>query len=435
MSNIMTKDYEQIDYLRTLRDDYACPCDESTMYDNFLIPYKAEGIKVWSKGHDEPFIDMVLGYSSLNFGHNYPALIESIRSNLRLQQIHSFHTEKKLVLSKFLADKVSKDEKYKVYFDIGGTSVVEAAIRLCRNFHKKKYIISFSGAYHGASYLASSISDDRLLDKSQYGFNNLSEFVINLPFPSTTNTVTVEDCMQKLQDACSNYEVSAVIVEPIQGANGFIFPKNKFLQRLREVTQANDVSLIIDEIQAGMGRSGYFFAYQKENILPDIVLLSKSLAGGFYPLSCIIAKSQFFDVVAKTGTAFQSTFNNNPFGVYVASEVMKLLNTDLLNRINSVGKNFLEKLFFIDDNPYIFNLRGQGLALAFNVTEKNNPDRPSKELAHRLVSQALKEKLILYSCGVSGNVIKLAPSFFITDKEISLVLDKLLRAIENSLKA
>ncbi len=206
-----------MDDFQALRDKYACPCDESVMYDKFLIPTDAEGMNVWFEGDPEPYLDLVLGYSSVNFGHKHPDIVRATQEAASdITQIHSFHTKQKLLLSQYLADKVSKSESYQVYFDIGGASVVSAAMRLCRNHTERKFIVNFTGAYHGVGQQAASVSDEHFLYREQYGIDALSEYVITLPFPSKHSDVSTAQVISQLTAAFESNDVAAVIVEPIQ---------------------------------------------------------------------------------------------------------------------------------------------------------------------------------------------------------------------------
>lgn len=417
-----------------IRDKYACPCDESVMYDKFLLPVRAEGMHVWVDGDTTPYLDTVLSYSSINFGHCHPFLVKAAQEAVAsLTQIHSFHTKGKLLVSQYLANKVSPNESFKVYYDVGGSSVVASAVRLCRNFSKKPYMITFTGAFHGTGHYAASLTDDRLLNKAQYGIANINDFVIRLPYPSPLNGVTTNETIALLEKELDSGRVAGVMVEPVQGANGFLFPWDDFLPRLREVTTRHDVLLAVDEIQTGMGRCGRFFAYQKSDILPDIVLLSKSLAGGFFPLSAIIARSALFDAVPARGTAFQSTFNNNPFGLVMAQKVIELMETEnCLENARAKGAILLDRLRFVEENPCITRLRGEGLALAFDLTAPDAPDEPSEERAKALVRAGLEEHIIFYSCGVHRNSIKMAPALTIRDSEIDLIAESLKRALHRA---
>ena len=181
--SVCVENDSEMDYA-SVKDTYACPCDESKMYDKFLMPVKSKGIWVWFDGQEEPYLDLVLNYSSVNFGHCYPPIVKIVREVVeRVDQIHSFHSKDKLELSEYLSKKVSKDENYKVYFNIGGSAAVSDAIRLCRHTTGKKYMISFDGSFHGVSRIAASVADDRLVAKEQFGIP-ISDYTFSVPFPS-----------------------------------------------------------------------------------------------------------------------------------------------------------------------------------------------------------------------------------------------------------
>jgi len=334
----------EIDYA-SIKDTYACPCDESKMYDKFLMPVKSKGMWVWFDGEEEPYLDLVLNYSSVNFGHCYPPIVKIVKEVIeRVDQIHSFHSKDKLELSEYLSKRVSTDENYQVYFNIGGSAAVSDAIRLCRYATGKKCMISFDGSFHGVSSAAASVADDRLVAKEQFGIP-ISDYTFSVPFPSTHNDVTISDCLEKIEKLISENDIAGIIVEPIQGAGGFIIPKDSFLLELSNLCKRCDVKLIIDEIQVGFGRAGSFFVYQQYGVEnPDIVLLSKSIAGGYFPVSAVIARSDFFANVPLRGTAFQTTFNNSSLGLGIANQLMKFVEKEkIFDGILEKGEIFLEK--------------------------------------------------------------------------------------------
>ena len=420
----------EIDYA-FLKDTYACPCDESKMYDKFLMPVKAEGMWVWFDGEEEPYLDLVLNYSSVNFGHCYPPIVEIAKKVIeRVDQIHSFHSKDKLELSEYLSKKVSLEKNYKVYFNIGGSAAVSDAIRLCRHSTGKKYMISFDGSFHGVSHTAASVADDRLVAKEQFGIP-VSEYTLSVPFPSKHNDVTVSDSLEKIEKLISDYDVAGIIVEPIQGAGGFIIPKDSFLLELSEFCKRCEVKLIIDEIQVGFGRAGSFFVYQQYGVTnPDIVLLSKSIAGGYFPVSAVIARSDLFDSVPVRGTAFQTTFNNSSFGLGIANQLMKLVeNEKIFESIPEKGKNLLNKLSILSQSPYVADLRGMGLAIAFDIVDPVSK-KPSAKLAKTFVSKCLEEHVISYACGVNFNSVKIIPSLVVTNDEIDIIVDKLDKCLQ-----
>jgi 4-aminobutyrate aminotransferase-like enzyme len=414
-----------------LRDDYACRCDESGMYDQFLMPVKAEGMWVWFEGDPEPYLDLVLNYCSVNFGHCYPPIVKIVQDTVtQVDQIHSFHSKDKLELSEFLVNKVSNGQPYNVYFNIGGSAAVSDALRLCRSATDKRYVISFDGSFHGVSESAVSVNDDRLVNKGQFGIP-IGEYVISAPFPSKHNNVSVEESLARIEALIAEYDVAGLIVEPIQGAGGFVIPEDSFLPELSKLCRRHQVNLIVDEIQVGFGRAGSFFVYQQYGIeSPDIVLLSKSIGGGYFPVSAVIAKSDLYSKVPSRGTAFQTTFNNSSFGLRVANQLMQLVEKEkLFDGVLERGDLFLQKLQFLSDSPYFVNLRGVGFAIAFDVIDPVS-QKPSDRLAKQWMSTCLKEHVITYACGVNFNSVKIIPPIVINEDDMDLIVERLKRCLE-----
>jgi len=156
------------------------------------------------------------------------------------------------------------------------------------------------------------------------------------------------------------------------------------------------------------------------------VLVSKSLSGGYYPLSAIIAKSRLFETVSHSGTAFQSTFNNNPFGIQIALQITEMIDREnLFENARIQGSKLFEQLRFIEDSPFTANLRGHGLAIAFDVVDSKSSGRPAPELARRFANIALDQHVFVYACGVNRSTIKFAPMITINDDDISVIVRKL----------
>jgi len=317
-----------------------------------------------------------------------------------------------------------------VYFNIGGSAAVSDALRLCRYSTGKRYIISFDGSFHGVSHAAASVVDDRLVAKEQFGIP-ISDYTLSVPYPSKHNDVTVSYCLEKIEKLISDYDVAGIIVEPIQGAGGFIIPKDSFLIELSELCKRCEVKLVMDEIQVGFGRAGSFFVYQQYGVTnPDIVLLSKSIAGGYFPVSAVIARSDLFDNVPVRGTAFQTTFNNSSFGLGIANQLMKFVEKEkIIDGIPEKGNNLLTKLRFLDESPYVTDLRGLGLAIAFDIVDPLSK-LPSDKFAKIFVSQCLEEHVISYACGVNYNSVKIIPSLVVTDIEIDIIVERLGKCLQ-----
>lgn len=417
---------------KLLRDAYACRCDESGMYDQFLMPVKAKGMWIWFEGDPEPYMDLVMNYCSVNFGHCYPPVVKIVQDTVsQVDQIHSFHSKDKLELSEYLVKKVGSDQPYSVYFNIGGSAAVSDALRLCRYATGKRYIISFDGSFHGVSEAAASVDDDRLVHKGQFGVS-IGDYTISVPFPSKQNNISVEESLAHIEDLIAEYDVAGLIVEPIQGAGGFVIPEDSFLPELSKLCKRHQVNLIIDEIQVGFGRAGSFFVYQQYGIeAPDIVLLSKSIGGGYFPVSAVIARSDLYSKVPNRGTAFQTTFNNSSFGLRVANQLMQLVEKEkLFDDVLDRGELLLHKLEFLNDSPYFENLRGIGFAIAFDVIDPVS-QTPSDRLAKKWMSACLKEHVIIYACGVNFNSVKIIPPIVINEEDMDLIVERLQRCLEH----
>ena len=186
-----------------------------------------------------------------------------------------------------------------------------------------------------------------------------------------------------------------------------------------------NVVLIIDEIQTAFGRCGSFYAFTRwTDSPPDVLLVSKSLAGGYYPLSALIARRPLFAATPLRGTAFQSTFNNNPFGSAIAMKAIELgLAANYFERGIDLGALLLSRVSSILDRcKYVARLRGMGFAIAFDICRS---EQPEPVLADLFVRCALRERLLLYRSGINRNVIKLAPPITISIADVDIILSRL----------
>jgi len=418
--------------LYELNKRYSCACDESKMYDRFMVPVKARGMWVWDMNDDEPYLDLIMGYSSINFGHKCPEIEKSVMEALEsIIQIHSFHSQSQIKLSYYLSRKLSREIHYKVYYDTGGSNAVCDAIRLCRQFTGRQKIVAFDGAYHGSSYGSGAIADHNFLNQDQYGYNSLREDVIRIPLPNPHMGIETDYCIAKLDEALKGADKPAgLFIEPVQGANGFIIPDNDFLQAVRDLTLKYNVIMVDDEIQVGVGRAGYLYSIHNWNITPDIVLLSKSLSGSYYPLSAVIARAEIFNATSPQKTAFQRTFNNSPFGTFTALKTLEYAeNNHIFDNVGSLGELLLNRLSFLEEIPWIDNLRGIGLALAFDIVINKTNKQPDRILAKEFVEYAFENHILIYPSGVNQNIIKIAPPLNITEEEAEDIAERLKNCI------
>ena len=424
-----------IEELHNMYDQFSCQCDETGMYDQFLVVERAEGLYVWFKGESDPYLDLVMGFAALNLGHQHPRVREAIEEAVRnIDYIHSFNSESKILLSKVLAEKAPGTANKKVYFPVGGAMAVETSIKLARAFTKKPKIASFTNAFHGYSYGAMMITDDSIINKRQYA-----------PFPGEGVRIPYADCYRCEHARCSyqclqvaeqclsqNNDIAGLIIEPVQGHAGFIVPPKKFIIGLKELCQDNNILFIDDEIQVGMGRTGRMFAIEHFNVEPDIILLSKSLAGGYYPLSAVIARAEIWDCISPIGSGIGSTFVNSPLATYIALQVQRILEEEhYIENADRIGVYFTKELKSLERYENIDNVTGLGLTQSFEVVKNKETKEPAPEIAKEIQSEALRRRVIVYVAGVNRRRIKLILPLWVTKKDIDMLIRKLQDIIES----
>lgn len=416
--------------LRQMHEQYCCLCDESAMYDRFLIVEKAEGLYVWFKDEKEPYLDLVMGYAALNFGHRHPQVTEAVEeANKSIDHIHSFNCESRILLSKILAEKAPGPSNKRVYYPVGGAMAVETSIKLARAYTGKTKIASFKKAFHGYSYSAMMVTDESFINKRQYV--PFPGEVIWLPYADCYNCEKRSDCsFQCLREAelllGRDKDIAAMVVEPVQGAAGFVVPPKDFIAGLKKLCRDNDVLFIDDEIQVGLGRTGRMYAIEHFNVEPDIILLGKSLSGGSYPLSAVIAREEIWDCISPTGSAIGSTFANNPFGTYIALQAQRILEEEhLIENAGEIGSYFTEELRRLERFKYIDNVTGLGLTQSFDVVKSKDTRAPAPEIARKIQSEALKRRMIIYVGGADKNRIKLTLPLWIKEEDIDMIVEGL----------
>lgn len=314
---------------------FVCEYDESNLHDSFLIPHRSSGMMIWMEGDDQPYLDLILGFSSLNFGHGHPEVVKAAHEATAtgLVQLHTFHTRSKLELSALLVESLQMGTDSVVYYDIGGSNAVQTALRMCRAATQRTSVIAFDGGFHGTGPAAAGVTDPRLLPRAQYGPNPQLGDIVRIPYPNPYRGINENDCIGALNDGLRDNAVAAVIIEPVQGAAGFIAPSDEFLRSVREITSEATVPLVVDEIQSGVGRTGYLAASQRARVTGDIVLLSKSLAGD--------SESQHF-VEALQMFAFKDDWSRQTeLATTFLQVVARVTDLDLARRVDEVRNDLL----------------------------------------------------------------------------------------------
>ena len=319
---------------------------------------RGSGSWLWDTG-GKKYLDYTTGISVNNLGHCHSKITEAVTAQAKLL-VHTsnlFDIENQSALAEAL---VSRSFADRAFFCNSGTEAVEGSIKLARKWGAENGgrhgVISTEGAFHGRTMGALSATGT---EKYREGFGPFLEGFSFAPF-GDTNTLRR---LAERGDSC------AVIVEPVQGENGVVIPPPGYLKRVRDICRENDMLVIFDEIQTGMGRTGKLFAYEHENVEPDIMALAKALGGGI-PCGAVLAREE---VAGRfTPGAHGSTFGGNPLAAAAACATIKaILEENLLENAAEMGSYFLEKFRDVERKyrRRIKEARGKGLMIGIEFAE------------------------------------------------------------------
>ncbi len=373
-----------------------------------VVIERAQGVWVYDV-EGKRYLDCLAAYSALNQGHCHPKILQALVEQAHKVTLTSraFRNDQLPLFYKELHELTGYDMALPMNT---GSEAVETAIKAARKWgykikgipEDKAEVIVCASNFHGRTITQVSFSTD-----AQYrdGFG---------PFTPGFKVIPFGDA-QALQDAITPH-TCAFLVEPIQGEAGISIPPPGFLKQAADICRQNRVLLIVDEIQSGLGRTGKLFAYMHEGIRPDVVIVGKALAGGFYPVSAVLASSEIMSVF-KPGD-HGSTFGGNPLGCAVARAAMRVLTEEkLIERSAELGAYFLGLLKTLH-SPDLKEVRGQGLWIGI---ELHSPARPYCE--------ALKEEGILCK-ETHDRVIRIAPPLVIQREEIDWAFERIRKVIE-----
>jgi ornithine--oxo-acid transaminase len=357
------------------------------------------------------YLDCLASYSAVNQGHCHPKILQAFTEQARKLTLTSraFRNDQLPLLYKELHDLTGYDMALPMN---SGGEAVETAIKAVRKWgytvkgipENKAEIICAGGNFHGRTTTIISFSTD---DQYRFGFGPYTP-----GFP-IVHYGDIEDLRSKI-----NRNTAAFLVEPIQGEAGIIVPPEGYLSEAARLCKENNVLFVADEIQSGLGRSGKLFAFEYENIRPDVVIIGKALGGGFYPISAVLAARDVLGVFQPGDHG--STFGGNPLAAATARAALRVIvEENLVQRSSELGSYFMEKLRTIRSS-HLKQVRGRGLWIGLVLDE---PARPYCE--------ALKNRGMLcketHEC-----VIRIAPPLVITKDEIDWAFEQIKSVLTSS---
>jgi len=344
-----------------------------------VILSKAQGVWVWDI-HGKKYLDCLASYSAVNHGHRHPKIIQALQDQLNQITITSraFHHDKFGIFCQKLAEFCHMEQVLPMNT---GAEAVETAIKIVRRwgYHIKKVtpnqaeIIVCENNFHGRTTTIVGFSSDPI---SNDGFGPKTPGFTQIPFND----------LDALQRAITPNTVG-FLMEPIQGEAGVIVPTPGYLRNVKEICQQHQVLLITDEIQTGFGRTGKTFAFEHDQVFPDILCVGKALGGGIYPVSAALTSRFIMDVI--TPGSHGSTFGGNPLACAVGLAAMQVLDEEqLVDRSAKNGAYFLKRLKEIQ-SPIIREVRGKGLMIGVEFSKKFGSCRP---IAVELMKQGILVK-------------------------------------------
>lgn len=371
----------------------------------------AENSELWDV-EGRRFIDFAGGIAVLNFGHRHPKIMAAIEAQLKRFTHTAFQVlgyESYIELAERLNALAPGDGPKKTFFASTGAEAVENAIKIARSYTKRPGIIAFTGAFHGRTIFSGALTGKVVPYKA--GFGPFPTDIYRLPYPAEAHGLTGEHTLLTLdwlfKTDVEAEKVAAIILEPVQGEGGFHVASPAFLQALRAKCDEHGILLISDEIQAGIARTGKYFAIEHSGVVPDLITVAKSLAGGI-PLAGVIGKAEIMDAPPPGGLG--GTYGGNPVGCAAALAVLDIIEEEgMLDRSLHIGemvsgavRDMADKFETVE----LRNLRGLGAMVGFDICNKSD-GAPLAPFTKDLVARCLGDGLIILPCGMTGNTIRL----------------------------
>jgi len=376
-----------------------------------VVIARAEGIWVYD-ADGKKYLDFLSGYSAVSQGHCHPRIVAVLKEQAGKVTLTSraFRNDQLPLFCKELCELTGFEMVLPMN---SGAEAVETAIKAARKWGytkknipaDKAEIIVCANNFHGRTVTAISFSTE-----NQYkdGFGPFTPGFVVIPFGDT----------KALQNAITK-NTAAFLVEPIQGEGGVLIPANGFLKEAERICRDQNVLLICDEIQSGLGRVGKLFAYYYEDVHPDAVIVGKALSGGCYPISAVLSNAEFLGVFNPGDHG--STFGGNPLACAVARAALKVLvDEKLADNSAQMGAYFLDKLRTIN-NPLIKQVRGLGLFIGVEM-------RPEAGGARQYCETLMKEGLLCKE--THEHVIRFAPPLVISKEDLDWAFEKIKKVLE-----
>jgi 4-aminobutyrate aminotransferase len=390
-----------------------------------LVVARAEGARVWDVDGRE-FLDFAGGIACQNLGHGPSAVVAAVHEQVDryLHQCFMVGTYEPYVdLCRRLDELWPGDTATKSILVNSGAEAVENAVKIARAATGRAGVVVFDRAFHGRTSLTMAMTA-KLVYKQ--GFGPLATDVYRVAAPYPFRGISTEDALASLdllfrQDVAPD-AVACIVLEPVQGEGGFIPMPPEFVQALRRICDEHGIVYVDDEVQAGCGRTGTMWAIEQLGVEPDLLVSGKTLGGGL-PLAGVTGRAELMDAVHVGGLG--GTFGGNPVACAAALAVLdELTAPGFAEQAEHVGSLLRSRLDQVAARqPLVGEVRGLGPMLALELRE------PTPDAAKATTAAAFEKGLLLLSCGLDGNVIRLLPPLTASDEELERGLTLLEEAL------
>lgn len=376
-----------------------------------VVIQKAEGVWVWDVEGNR-FLDFLASYSAVNQGHGHPRIRKALEEQAGKVTLTSraFRSDQ---LGPFYKEMCELSGYGRMLPMNTGAEAVETAIKAARKWgykvkgvpEGKAEILVFTGNFHGRTTTIVGFSDE---DQYKDGFGPFTPGFTMLPYGD----------LEAVRNAM-NPNVVGILVEPIQGESGIIIPPDGYLKGLEALCREHKALFMTDEIQSGLGRTGKMFAYEHEGVRPDVVIVGKALAGGFYPVSAILADDEVMAVFNPGDHG--STFGGNPLACAVAREAVKVLTEEnMVQNSAELGEYFIDKLRGLESR-HIKDVRGRGLWIGLELV-------PEAGGARRFCEALMAKGMLCKE--THEHTIRFAPPLMITREELDWAYDRVVEVFK-----
>ncbi|MEM1584355.1 MAG: aspartate aminotransferase family protein [Nitrososphaerota archaeon] len=402
-----------------------------------IVVDRAFNSKIWDVEGRE-YIDFSSQWAVTNLGHNNPEVIEAVKKQLE-KLVFSSHTTFPNAVGIELAERLVEvtpgDFKKKVWFGLTGSDANELIYKIMPIYSGRRRLLGFQGSYHGQTMGALSLSGHKALTRF-IGFPNTLKapypYCYRCPFKQQypeCGLLCIDFLENNVIENAPAEDLSAIIIEPIQSDGGVIVPPPEFIPKLHKICKHRGISLVVDEVKVGFGRTGKFFAIEHSNVAPDVISMAKPMASGL-PLSAVVGRGEIMDAAI---AAHLFTSSAHPVSCVASLATINIILRDKIHeRAARVGDYILKRLNEIrEKHQLIGDVRGKGMILGAELVKDPKAKTPATFEAACLVYRAFELGLLVTYVGTYSNVIEITPPLTVSSEDVEKALEIFEKAVDD----